>query len=85
MEAVEFVRNVPDIDLILMDIRMPVMDGIEATKIIKLIKPELPIIAQSVYTFNDNKDKILSVGFNEYRVKPIEKVDIDEIIDNYLT
>jgi PAS domain S-box-containing protein len=83
-QAVEFVRNNSDIDLILMDIRMPVMDGMEATKLIKQINPDLPVIAQSAYAFSEEKDKFLSVGCDEYLAKPIELLKMNELVSRYL-
>ena len=83
-QAVELVRNNPDIDLILMDIRMPVMNGIEAAKLIKLIRPNLPVIAQTAYAFSEEKNSILSVGFDEYLTKPMQYYKLDEMIKKYL-
>jgi len=83
-QAVEFVKNTPDIDLILMDIRMPVMDGIEAIKLIKQIDPDLPIIAQTAYTFSEEKNKIMSSGCNGYLAKPLDSVKLNALIDRYL-
>ena len=84
-QAVEFVRNILDINLILMDIRMPVMGGIEATKIIKGIRPELPIIAQTAFAFSEEKSEILSAGCNEYLAKPLERVKLNELLKMYLS
>jgi len=83
-QAVEIVKNIPDIDLILMDIRMPVMDGIEATKIIKKIRPDLPIIAQTAYAFSEERNTILSIGCDDYLIKPLVKKKVYEIISKYL-
>jgi CheY-like chemotaxis protein/two-component sensor histidine kinase len=83
-EAVEFVRNMPDIDLILMDIKMPVMDGIEATKIIKQIRPTIPIIAQTAYAFNEEKKRILDAGCDEYLAKPVQFEKLMRLIDKYI-
>jgi signal transduction histidine kinase len=83
-EAVELVRNSPDIDLILMDIRMPVMGGIEATKIIKKLRPDLPIIAQTAYAYNEEKNKIIAVGCDGYLSKPIDDEKLNTIINKYL-
>lgn len=82
--AVELVRSTPDIDLILMDIRMPVMDGIEATKLIKKIRPDLPIIAQTANTLSEERSIILSIGCNEYLSKPLEFKKLNELINLYL-
>jgi CheY-like chemotaxis protein len=83
-QAVEFVRNIPEIELILMDIRMPVLDGIEATKQIKLIRPDLPIIAQTAYAFSEERTTILAIGCDDYVAKPIEMDKINAIIEKYL-
>jgi len=78
------VRSSPNIDLVLMDIRMPVMDGIEATKLIKQIRPDLPIIAQTAYAFSEEKNKILSIGCDEYLSKPLENNKLNALINKYL-
>ncbi|MFA6572074.1 MAG: ATP-binding protein, partial [Bacteroidota bacterium] len=82
--AVEFVRNTPDIALVLMDIRMPVMDGIDATKLIKKIRPDLPVIAQTAYAFSEEKNRILAIGCDEYLSKPIENDKLKALISKYL-
>ena len=69
-EAVENVKN-NDIDLILMDLKMPVMDGIEATKRIRQIKPNQLIVAQTAFAYKEEKTKFLKSGFDGYIVKPI--------------
>ena len=83
-EAIAMVKNTPDINLILMDIRMPVMDGIEATKQIKKLRPDLPIIAQTAYAFEDEKNKILAIGCDEYLAKPLENTKLYALINKYL-
>jgi len=70
-EAISLVKTNEDIDLVLLDIRMPVMNGFEVFKKIRKIRPSLPIIAQTAYAFSDDKDKILEAGFNDYITKPI--------------
>ena len=83
-QAVELVKITPDIDLILMDIKMPVMDGIEAAILIKQIRPKLPIIAQTAYAFIEEKQKILSAGFDDYISKPYDTKIMNALIDKYL-
>ncbi len=83
-QAVEFVKNMPDIDLVLMDIRMPVMNGIEATKLIKKIRPDLPIIAQTAYAFSEERSKILAIGCDEYLSKPMQSSKLNILINKYL-
>ena len=82
--AMDFVRNIPDIDLVLMDIKMPVMDGMEATKQIKQLRPELPVIAQTAFAFSSERDEILDGGCNDYISKPIQKSDLLRIIEKYI-
>ena len=63
---------------------MPVMDGIEATKLIKKFRPDIPIIAQTAYAFSTEKNKILDIGCDDYLSKPIEEHKLNIIIDKYL-
>jgi CheY-like chemotaxis protein len=87
LEALENFKNNDSIDLILMDLKMPVMDGIEATKLIKQIKPTQLIIAQTAFAYKDEKDEFLKCGFDGYIEKPIilEKLmeTINEAFRNY--
>jgi len=70
LEALENVKN-NNIDLILMDLKMPIMDGVEATKLIRLIKPTQLIIAQTAFAYKEEKTEFLKYGFNGYIEKPI--------------
>jgi len=70
-ESVELCKTNPDIKLILMDIKMPKMDGIEAVKIIKEFLPDLPIIAQTAFAMETDLKKSLSAGCDDYISKPI--------------
>ncbi len=70
-EVVEMVEINTDIDLILMDINMPIMNGHEATKILKSKGLEIPIIAQTAYATEEQKNEILSMGYDDYVLKPI--------------
>ena len=79
-EAVEFCKESDEFDLILMDIKMPVMDGIEALSKIKEINPGIPIIAFTAYAFENDKKNLLDKGFDEYLSKPIDKNDLIKII-----
>lgn len=63
----------PKIDMVLMDIKMPIMNGFEATKIIKQKRPELPIIAQTAYALSNDSKRALEAGCNDYIAKPIHK------------
>ena len=80
-EAVDIIaRHAGEIDLILMDINMPVMDGYEAMRIIKSKHPNLPIIAQTAYTLNNDRIKCLKAGFNDYIAKPINRVALFRMV-----
>jgi len=83
-KAIEMVKDNPDISLILMDIKMPVINGDNATRIIKKTNPKLPIIALTAYALNQDKAKALQAGFDNYISKPIHKEDLLELIAIYL-
>ncbi|PKP08569.1 MAG: response regulator [Bacteroidetes bacterium HGW-Bacteroidetes-4] len=82
--ALEAIKNSPEINLVLMDIKMPEMNGYEATREIKKLRPELPIIAQTAYALAGEKEKILSAGCDDYLSKPIMGKVLLEKIDIYL-
>ncbi|MBL0012683.1 MAG: response regulator [Flavobacterium sp.] len=84
LEAVEISINNPDIDLVLMDIKMPVMNGFEALEKIKMIRPELVIIAQTAYASAEDEARIYKAGFFGYLTKPINREKLFEAIDNVL-
>ena len=73
VEAVNLCRSNPDIDLVLMDIKMPELDGYAATAQIKEFNPGLPIIAQTAYSTEVNKIKALECGCSDFICKPINK------------
>lgn len=69
-------------DLVLMDVQMPEMDGLEATEHIrKVMKNNIPIVALSASSFEDELKKCLAFGMNAYIVKPIDIVKLSDIID----
>jgi CheY-like chemotaxis protein len=83
-EAITISRNHPDIDLILMDIQMPIVNGFDATLRIKEFKPDLPIIAMTAYAMADERTKCLEKGCNDYISKPFNKNDLIALISQYL-
>ncbi|MFV8369249.1 ATP-binding protein [Flavobacterium sp. LB2R40] len=83
-EAVTICTENPDISLVFMDIKMPVLNGFEAFEQIKLVKPELPIVAQTAYSSIEDRDKIMQFGFIDYITKPIDKEKIFELLDAVL-
>lgn len=79
-EAVEICKSNLNIDLVLMDIKMPIMDGFTATKLIKECYSELPIIAQSAYSIENFIDKYGEMVFDDYITKPINKNELKQKI-----
>jgi len=76
--------NGNDIDLILMDINMPIMNGIEATKEIRKTNKEIPIIVLTAYVTSEDKEKALKAGCSDFLSKPLKRNQLLEIINNHL-
>lgn len=79
-EAIVALRNTPDFALILMDLKMPVLDGFEATQKIRQFDKTIPIIAQTAYAFPSDKEKAIEVGCNDYISKPIDEIELIKMI-----
>jgi CheY-like chemotaxis protein len=84
-EAVNAVVSTPDIDIILMDIQLPVMDGYSALIKIREIRHDVVVIAQTAYGLLGDKEKILNSGFNDYIIKPILSQNLIEKLVANLT
>ncbi len=84
LEAVEICKSNEPIDLVLMDIKMPVMDGYEATKEIKKLRANLPIIAQTAFSTNDDKNKALLAGCIDFISKPFNQAILITKINEHL-
>jgi len=82
--AVETFEQNQDIELILMDIRLPGMDGYEATSMIRKMNKDVVIIAQTAYAFSSDKDKAIESGCNDYVSKPIRREELLKKISHYL-
>ncbi len=82
-KAIELAQKNPEIDMVLMDIKMPIMDGNEAMKTIKMEKPNLPIIALSAFAMESDKKEALGKGFDDYLTKPIDKKLLFSLIGKY--
>ena len=82
-EAVETCRNNPDIDLVLMDIQMPKMNGYEATRQIRQFNTKVIIIAITAFALTGDKEKSIEAGCNDYISKPIKRVELQKLIDKY--
>lgn len=83
-EAVKACQENPNISLVLMDIKMPVMDGIEATKQIKALRPDLPIIAVTAYALSGDEQKLLAAGCDDYIAKPVRKANLMNKVNRFV-
>jgi len=81
-EVVELTRDLTP-DAILMDIKMPEMNGIEAARLIRDFNQKVPIIAQSAFVMAEEKDECLLAGCNHFVTKPLDRTTIMELIDSY--
>lgn len=84
VEAVELCHKNLEIDLILMDIKMPQMDGYEATRKIRELNTEVIIIAQTAYATPADQEKAINAGCNDYLTKPIKSEDFFAMIHKYV-
>ncbi len=85
LDAVKACKESPEIDLVLMDIKMPELNGFEATKRIKKIRKSLPIIAQTAYAMSVDEDNCLRAGCDDYVSKPLRIDDFLNKINDYLS
>lgn len=83
-EAIKIFESKPKIDLVLMDLKMPVMDGFEATKILKTKNPDLPVIAQTAYSTRKDSTKARSFGCDAFISKPINENEIIDLIKTFM-
>jgi len=82
-EAVEACLNNPDIDLILMDIQMPGLNGYEATRQIRQLNKDIVIIAQTAFGLSGDREKAIEAGCNDYIAKPINNKQLLTLIQRY--
>ena len=83
-EAIELFNANPDIHLILMDIKMPEIDGFEATRQIKLLKKNIPVIAITAYAMTGDEERVMAAGCDGYLSKPISKKSLLEKIEEFV-
>jgi len=83
-EAVDLFHSHPETDLIIMDLKMPVMNGIEATVKIGQVNNLVPIIAHSAYVLNNEKEQSLAAGCVDYLPKPVKTIELLETVGRYL-
>jgi len=82
-EVVEVCRKTPDIDLVLLDIKMPEMNGYEASRQIRQFNKDVIIIAQTAYALAGDREKAIEAGCNDYVSKPIRKEKLMEVVQKY--
>jgi PAS domain S-box-containing protein len=80
-ETVDMCRNNPEISVLLMDLKMPGMDGFEATRQIRKILPKIPIIALSAFISEEDQNAAIEAGCNEFLLKPVNKIKLLETIE----
>ena len=87
-EAIEKLRK-DEFDLVFMDVQMPMMDGYEATRIIrdkssKVLQPNIPIVAMTAHAMKGDREKCIELGMDDYLCKPIHPKQVREILNKYL-
>ena len=84
-KAVDMVKSDSSIDLVLMDIELPILDGYQATRLIKEIRPELPVIAQTAFAMMGEREKSREAGCNDYLSKPIRKEELLSVLKKFFS
>ncbi len=83
-EAVKICRDTPKLDLILMDIKMPEMDGYAATRQIRSFNKDILIIAQTAFALQGDREKVIAAGCNDYLAKPINRNELIRVVASHL-
>lgn len=83
-KAVELCRTNPEINLVLMDIELPVLDGYSATRQIKKIRPDLPVIAQTAFAMMGERERSAQAGCDDYIAKPIRKEILFDVVSKHI-
>ncbi len=83
-DAIEMVKRHPEIDVVLMDIQLPILNGYDATREIKKINPGLPVIAQTANALDSDRAKCMEAGCSDYVTKPIVLKNLLPIIENFI-
>ncbi len=83
-ETVELCRTNKNVDIILMDIKMPGISGLDATRQIKSECPDIAIVAQTAYSLNDDREKAFDAGCDDFLAKPIRPRNLMATVERYL-
>jgi CheY-like chemotaxis protein len=84
-EALDMVKKNPDIDVILMDLQLPVIDGYSCVKILRESGNNMVIIGQTAYGLSGDKARMKAYGFNDYLIKPISQKQLIEKISHFFS
>lgn len=84
LEAIQLCKENPDIDFVLMDIKMPELNGYEATKIIRQFNKDIIIFAQTAFALPGDREKSIAAGCNDYISKPYSQAELTGLIDKYI-
>lgn len=82
-QALQYIKEYPQIDIILMDIKLPDINGLELTKIIKSLRAEVPVIAQTAFALSGDRELAIEAGCSDYISKPVKKEDLLNLISIY--
>ncbi|HPR85120.1 MAG TPA: response regulator, partial [Prolixibacteraceae bacterium] len=85
LQAIELSKQHPETNLILMDLKMPEVDGFEATRQIRLFRADLPIVALTAYSNNEDKELAMESGCNDFLTKPVSKEVLLKKLREYVT
>jgi PAS domain S-box-containing protein len=84
VQLIEIFRTEPSLDLILMDLKMPVLNGLEATRIIRKTNRDIPVIALTAYAFADDMEKSIQAGCSDFLSKPVKIEELAATLSKYL-
>ena len=84
IDAMRLYKSMPHIDLVLMDIRLPDINGYDLTRSMHQINPDIPIIAQTAYSYDTDREKAMEAGCVDFMTKPISQSKLFITLDEYL-
>lgn len=84
-EAIQMLKKDPSIDMVLMDIQLPGINGFEATHAILEIQPEMPVVAQTAYAMSGEREKALEAGCVDYIAKPIKPAELISLVNKHIS
>lgn len=79
-EAMELFLTNQHLDLIILDVKMPIMNGLDTAKEIRRVNNKIPLVAQTAYAMNEDREQALNAGFNYYLSKPISQVELFDVL-----